>query len=57
MVPFDSITFSGHFNSVTDVSQEVGNRAAAKGAKFYHITRQWSNKSGGNLTVSADLFK
>ncbi|MBV6819603.1 DUF1471 domain-containing protein [Rahnella sp. PD12R] len=57
MVPFDSTTFTGHFNSTTDVSQEVANRAAAKGAKFYHITRQWQNKSGGNLTVSADFFK
>lgn len=57
MAPFDSITFTGHFNSITDVSQEVANRAAAKDAKFYHITRQWQNKSGGNLTVSADLFK
>jgi hypothetical protein len=57
MVPFDSATFTGHFNSTTDVSQEVANRAAAKGAKFYHITRQWQNKSGGNLTVSADFFK
>ncbi|ANI29288.1 hypothetical protein PL78_05465 [Yersinia entomophaga] len=57
MVPFDSVTFTGHFNSMTDVSQEVAKRAAAKGAKYYHVTRQWQNKSGGNLTVSADLFK
>lgn len=57
MVPFDSVTFSGHFNSVTDVSTEVAKRAAEKGAKFYHITRQWQNQSGGNLTVTADLFK
>ncbi|MFZ4832118.1 DUF1471 family protein YdgH [Rouxiella sp. Mn2063] len=57
MTPFDSVTFTGHYNSVTDVSDEVAKRAAAKGAKFYHITRQWQNMSGGNLTVSADLFK
>ncbi|AEF45703.1 protein of unknown function DUF1471 [Serratia sp. AS12] len=57
MVPFDSVTFTGHFNSMTDISTEVAKRAAAKGAKFYHVTRQWQNKSGGNLTVSADLFK
>lgn len=57
MQPFDSVTFTGHFNSMTDVSTEVAKRAAAKGAKYYHITRQWQNKSGGNLTVNADLFK
>ncbi|CAI1042705.1 DUF1471 family protein YdgH [Serratia quinivorans] len=57
MAPFDSVTFTGHFNSMTDVSSEVAKRAAEKGAKYYHVTRQWQNKSGGNLTVSADLFK
>lgn len=57
MVPFDSVTFTGHFNSMTDVSSEVAKRAAKKGAKYYHITRQWQNKSGGNLTISANLFK
>ncbi|ADP12629.1 conserved uncharacterized protein [Erwinia sp. Ejp617] len=57
MQPFDSITFTGHFSTPTEVSEEVGRRAIAKGAKYYHVTRQWSNQSGGNLTVSADLFK
>jgi hypothetical protein len=57
MTPFDSVSFSGHFNSVTEVSEEVAKQAAEKGAKYYHITRQWQNMSGGNLTVSADLFK
>jgi hypothetical protein len=57
MVPFDSVTFNGHFSSMTEVSSEVAKRAAEKGAKYYHVTRQWQNNSGGNLTVSADLFK
>ncbi len=57
MTPFSTVTFTGHFNSITDVSQEVAKRADAEGAKFYHITRQWQNQSGGNLTVTADLFK
>ncbi|AHF76973.1 hypothetical protein Sant_1921 [Sodalis praecaptivus] len=58
MVPFDSISFTGHFNSSTDISTETARRAAKKGAKFYHITRQWQqNQSGSNLTISADLFK
>jgi hypothetical protein len=58
MAPFDSVTFSGHYNSSTDVSEEVARLAAKKGAKYYHITRQWEqNQSGGNLSVSADLFK
>ena len=57
MQPFDSISFTGHFSTPTEVSEAVGKRAIAKGAKYYHITRQWSNQSGGNLTVSADLFK
>lgn len=57
MQPFDSVTFTGHFGTPTEISEEVAKRAADKGAKFYHITRQWQNQSGGNLTVSADLFK
>ncbi|AFJ47328.1 hypothetical protein EBL_c22370 [Shimwellia blattae DSM 4481 = NBRC 105725] len=56
MVPFDSIKFSGRFNSMTDVSYQVGKRAAQKGAKYYHITRQWQG-NGSNMTVSADLYK
>lgn len=57
MQPFDSITFTGHFGTPTEVSEAVGQAAIKKGAKYYHVTRQWSNQSGGNLTVSADLFK
>lgn len=57
MQPFDTVTFTGHFGSPTEVSEAVGRAAIAKGAKYYHVTRQWSNQSGGNLTVSADLFK
>ncbi len=49
-------------NSIQEVShdrraEEVAKRAADKGAKYYHVTRQWQNQSGGNLTVTADLFK
>ncbi|MBK0098422.1 DUF1471 domain-containing protein [Erwinia sp. S63] len=57
MQPFDTVTFSDHFGTPTDVSEAVAKRAADKGAKYYHITRQWSSQSGGNLTVTADLFK
>ncbi len=57
MQPFDSVTFTGHFGTPTEISEAVGRAAIDKGAKYYHITRQWSNQSGGNLTVSADLFK
>ena len=57
MQPFDTITFSDHFGTPTEISEAVGKRAADKGAKYYHVTRQWSNQSGGNLTVTADLFK
>ncbi|EAV2789339.1 DUF1471 domain-containing protein, partial [Salmonella enterica] len=27
-----------------------------KGAKYYHITRQWQER-GNNITISADLYK
>lgn len=57
MQPFDTVTFTGHFGTPTEISEEVAKRGAAKGAKYYHITRQWQNQSGGNLTVTADLFK
>ncbi|QHM71071.1 DUF1471 family protein YdgH [Mixta intestinalis] len=57
MQPFDTVTFTGHFGTPTEISEAVAKRAAAKGAKYYHVTRQWQNQSGGNLTVTADLFK
>lgn len=57
MQPFDSVTFTGHFGTPTEISQEVARRGVEKGAKYYHVTRQWQNQSGGNLTVTADLFK
>ncbi len=57
MAPFDSITISGFYNSMTDMSEAVAKQAAAKGAKFYSITRQWQANNGGNMSVSADLFK
>ncbi|WBM68891.1 DUF1471 family protein YdgH [Buttiauxella sp. WJP83] len=56
MVPFDSVKFTGHYSSSTEVSYQVAKRAAKKGAKYYHITRQWEER-GGNLTISADLYK
>ena len=42
--------------NMTEVSYQVAKRAAKKGAKYYHITRQWQER-GNNLTVSADLYK
>ncbi|EHD21442.1 MULTISPECIES: DUF1471 family protein YdgH [Brenneria] len=56
MVPFDSITFRGNFNTEPAVSEAVAKRAGEKGAKYYHITRKWENK-GSNMTISADLYK
>ncbi|MBS0847448.1 DUF1471 family protein YdgH [Citrobacter sp. JGM124] len=56
MVPFDSVKFTGNYGNTTEVSYQVAKRAAKKGAKYYHITREWQ-ENGGNLTVSADLYK
>jgi len=56
MVPFDSVKFTGNYGNMTEVSYQVAKRAAKKGAKFYHITRQWQER-GGNMTISADLYK
>ncbi|WP_409308763.1 DUF1471 family protein YdgH [Pectobacterium sp. B1J-3] len=56
MVPFDSINFRGNFTNMPAVSEAVAKRAAQKGAKYYHITKQWQNK-GSNMTISADLYK
>lgn len=56
MVPFDSIKFTGNYGNMTEISYQVAKRAAKKGAKFYHITRQWQER-GGNMTISADLYK
>jgi hypothetical protein len=56
MVPFDSIKFTGNYGNMTEISYQVAKRAAKKGAKFYHITRQWQER-GNNITISADLYK
>lgn len=56
MVPFDSIKFTGNYGNMTEISYQVAKRAAQKGAKYYHITRQWSER-GNNMTISADLYK
>ncbi|RXJ19421.1 DUF1471 family protein YdgH [Lelliottia nimipressuralis] len=56
MVPFDSVKFTGNYGNMTEVSYQVAKRAAKKGAKYYHITRQWQER-GNNVTISADLYK
>ncbi len=57
MTPFTTITLTDHFGTPVEVSDAVGRMAADKGAKYFHIVRQWQNQSGGNLTVTAELFK
>ena len=56
MIPFDSVKFTGNYGNMTEISYQVAKRAAKKGAKYYHITRQWQ-ENGGNITISADLYK
>ena len=56
MIPFDSIKFTGNYSNMTEISYQVAKRAAKKGAKYYHITRQWQER-GNNITISADLYK
>lgn len=56
MIPFDSIKFTGNYSNGTEISYQVAKRAAKKGAKYYHITRQWQER-GNNMTISADLYK
>lgn len=56
MVPFDSIQFTGNYGNMTEISYQVAKRTAKKGAKYYHITRQWQ-ENGNNITISADLYK
>lgn len=56
MVPFDSVKFTGNYGNMTEISYQVAKRAAKKGAKYYHVTRQWQER-GGNITISADLYK
>lgn len=56
MVPFDSVKFTGNYGNMTEISYQVAKRAAKKSAKYYHVTRQWQER-GGNITISADLYK
>lgn len=56
MAPFDSITLRDNFTSPTDISEAVAKEAGKKGAKYYHITREWQER-GNRYTISADLYK
>ncbi len=56
MVPFDSIKFTGNYGNMSEVSYRGRQTCCAKGAKYYHITREWSER-GNNMTISADLYK
>lgn len=56
MVPFDSITFSGFYTSTPEIRYQIAKRAEKKGAKYFHITREWQ-ANGGSVTISADLYK
>ena len=56
MVPFDNVQFTGNYGNMTEISYQVAKRAAKKGAKYYHITRQWQER-GNNITISADLYR
>lgn len=56
MAPFDSVTFSGYYTTTPEVRYQVAKRAESKGAKYYHITREWQS-NGGSVTISADLYK
>ncbi len=44
MVPFDNIQFTGNYGNMTEISYQTAKRAAKKGAKYYHITRQWQER-------------
>ncbi|MEA7571562.1 DUF1471 domain-containing protein, partial [Salmonella enterica subsp. enterica serovar Virginia] len=50
------VKFTGNYGNMTEISYQVAKRAAKKGAKYYHITRQWQER-GNNITISADLYK
>ncbi|MDI5424740.1 DUF1471 domain-containing protein, partial [Salmonella enterica subsp. enterica serovar Kentucky] len=43
----DSVKFTGNYGNMTEISYQVAKRAAKKGAKYYHITRQWQER--GNI--------
>ncbi|QBH96257.1 DUF1471 domain-containing protein [Limnobaculum zhutongyuii] len=56
MTPFDSITFTDNFSNSVEMYEQIAKRAAAKGGKYFHVTREWQ-KGSGNTTVTADIFK
>ncbi len=54
MVPFDNIQFTGNYGNMTEISSDGETRGEER-AKYYHH-RQWQER-GGNITISADLYK
>lgn len=57
MVPFDSLKFRGYFVSDNQISTQAARKAAAAGAKYYHISRIAQEPKGPNRVVYVDLFK
>ncbi|OSN10951.1 hypothetical protein AU512_05370 [Lonsdalea iberica] len=56
MVPFDSVSIRGRFSTPTEMTEAIAKRAADKGAKYYHITKEWQDNAD-RYTISADLYK
>ena len=56
MVPFDSVSIRGRFSTPTDITEAIAKRAAEKGAKYYHITKEWQDNAD-RYTISADIYK
>ncbi|AWH87282.1 DUF1471 family protein YdgH [Limnobaculum parvum] len=56
MTPFDSVTLTDNFSNSVEMYEQIAKRAADKGGKYFHVTREWQ-KGSGNTTVTADIFK
>ncbi len=55
MVPFDNIQFTGNYGNMTEISIRRRNARQRKGGTTTSL-RQWQER-GGNITISADLYK
>lgn len=57
LVPFDRITFSGHYSSIFEANQAASKRADRLGAaSFYVRDISDQNSEGGNWRVIVDLY-
>lgn len=57
MKPYDTISFHGQFNNVSEITAAAAKHALASGAHFYYVSEVSNNPAGTMQTISVSLYK